>query len=132
MYLCRTRIKFSPLPCLLVWNTMRKYKYLKLFLPSIIVQVPQFQWTNAHNCHLIHNNIFINMKLHYVSGLIVPSSGRIKCCIKELLNSILNCCIFKRNGEFLPVDWKCVGNKWCHWMLKYKNTNTQMSSTFHL
>jgi hypothetical protein len=31
--------------------------------------------TNAHNCHLIHNNIFKNTKLLHVSVLTGPSSG---------------------------------------------------------
>jgi len=54
------------------------------------------------------------MKLHYVTSLIVPSSGRIKRCIKQLLKNILICCIFQRNGAFLPVDWMYVGNKLLH------------------
>jgi len=46
-----------------------------LFILSNVFQFPQFQPTNAHNCHLIHNNIFQNIELLHVLDLIGPSSA---------------------------------------------------------
>ena len=43
------------------------------FMPLIPVQFSQFQSTNACNCHLIHSNIFKNIKLLHVSELTGPS-----------------------------------------------------------
>jgi len=38
------------------------------------MQLPQFQPTNAHNCHLIHNNIFKDIKILHVADRTGPSS----------------------------------------------------------
>jgi len=35
---------------------------------------PHFQPTNAHNCHLIHSNIFKDIKIVHVADLTGPSS----------------------------------------------------------
>jgi len=39
-----------------------------------IYHFPLFQPTHAHNCHLIHNNIFKNVKLLCVLDLTQPPS----------------------------------------------------------
>ena len=46
-------------------------------LRGCVVQFPQFQTTSAHNCHLIHSNIFKNIKCLHVADLTCPSSGSI-------------------------------------------------------
>jgi hypothetical protein len=38
------------------------------------MQFPQFLPTNAHNCHLIHNNIFKDIKILHVAYLTGPPS----------------------------------------------------------
>jgi hypothetical protein len=59
-----------------------------------------FQPTNIHNHHLIHNNIVRNSKLLHISDPTGPTSGStlILLSIKQLLNNILICCIWERTG----------------------------------
>jgi len=45
-----------------------------LFILSNIFQFPQFQPTNAYNCHVIYNSIFKNIELLHVLDLTGPSS----------------------------------------------------------
>jgi hypothetical protein len=50
-----------------------------LSIPCVVIQFSQFQPTNAHNCHLIHNNIFKNTKLlHVILLFIILYKGECK------------------------------------------------------
>ena len=48
------------------------------------------QPTNAHNCHLIHNNIFKNTKILHVLDLTGPPSGN------TFTGVMKNSCLFYR------------------------------------
>lgn len=45
-----------------------------IFVAVYVAQFPHFQPTSAHNCHLMHNDIFKNIKLLHVADLTGPSS----------------------------------------------------------
>jgi len=59
---------------MIVWNsavlTVDSFK-ATIYFHWVIM----FQPINAHNCHLIHNNIFINIKLLHVQTLLVHRQG---------------------------------------------------------
>jgi hypothetical protein len=50
-------------------NCSLHFPNIRLFITWIIVQFPEFRPTNAHNCHLIHNNNLKSIKLIYFSDL---------------------------------------------------------------
>jgi len=71
-FLCHT-----PLKQLSVFTTLYVVTSGKMliFVAVCVVQFPRFQPTSTHNCHLIHNNIFKNIKLLHVADRTGPSSG---------------------------------------------------------
>jgi len=97
--------------------------FFKLFIPCSIAVFPNFQPTNTHNCHVIHNNIFKNIRLLHVSDRTGPSSGNINSWYtKQLINNILTCCLHRKISGILP----CRLNKWYHEYLQYIHTLLQL------
>ena len=62
-----------------------KYIYI-LSVPCVVIQFSQFQQTNAHNCHLIHNNILKNTKLIYLTLLFIIYKGECNLIIYKVNN----------------------------------------------
>jgi len=50
---------------------VEKNIYFILSIPPFVIHFSQFPQTNAHNCYLIHNNIFKNTKLLHVILLFI-------------------------------------------------------------
>jgi len=74
------------------------------------VQFPQFQPTSAHNCPVIHNNIFKKIKLIHVVDLnwsIIRMY--INCCCIEQYFDVYY--MWKNWCKFFHVDWICVANR---------------------
>ena len=66
-----------PLKQLSVFTTLHVVTSGKMpiIVAVYVVQFPHFQPTSTHNCHLIHNNIFKNIKRVHIADRTGPLSG---------------------------------------------------------